>query len=104
MNRKVKYSKEVKIQACKDYQKGNGSFRSIAKSIGTKKSVIRLWYLRYKVHRCKAFERSNKNRSYSKSFKLLVIEEYKKDEGSIAELACFMGDYESKIIRTRKGR
>mgnify|MGYP006288733961 CR=1 FL=1 len=36
MNRKVKYSKEVKIQTCKDYQKGNGSFRSITKSIGAK--------------------------------------------------------------------
>ena len=31
--RKTKFSKEAKIKACEDYEKGNGSFKSIAKSI-----------------------------------------------------------------------
>lgn len=33
MGRKAKYSEEVKIQACKDYEKGNLSFTDISKKI-----------------------------------------------------------------------
>ena len=73
---KSKYSKEVKIKACEDYEKGNGSIKDIAESIGAGLSVVYRWYLRYKEHGCGAFETSYKNRSYSKEFKLSVIEEY----------------------------
>ena len=34
MSRKVKYSKEIKIQVYQVYQKGNGSFINYEKSIG----------------------------------------------------------------------
>ncbi|MTI62085.1 MAG: transposase, partial [Firmicutes bacterium] len=50
MGRKPKYNEEVKVQACEDYQKGNGSFKSIAKSIGADYETVRRWYLRYKEH------------------------------------------------------
>lgn len=76
MGRKSKYSKEVKIKACKDYENSNLSFRDIAKMVGTTKSVVRMWYLKYKEHGPDIFETSNKNRSYSKEFKLQVIGEY----------------------------
>ncbi len=39
MGRKAKYSKEVKIKACKDYDKGDFTFNDIAKMIGTARSV-----------------------------------------------------------------
>ncbi|WP_268234922.1 hypothetical protein [Anaerosalibacter bizertensis] len=41
MGRKPKYSKEVKIKVCEDYEKDYGSFYDIAKMIGTEKSVVR---------------------------------------------------------------
>lgn len=74
MGRKAKYSKEIKIRACKDYEKGNVSYRDIAKMIGSTKEVVRRWHLRYKEHGSNAFKESNKQRLYSKDFKLEVIE------------------------------
>lgn len=51
MGRKAKYSKEVKIKACKDYDKGYFTFNDIAKMIGIAKEVVRRWYLKYKERR-----------------------------------------------------
>jgi transposase len=76
MGRKPKYSKEVKIKACKDYEKGHISFKGIADKIGTTKEAVRRWYLTYKEHGPSAFETSTTNKSYSKKFKLSVVEEY----------------------------
>lgn len=33
MSRNIKVSKEVKIQACEDYQNGKGSYDSVSKRI-----------------------------------------------------------------------
>lgn len=87
MGRKPKYSKETKIKVCKDYEKGNGSFLSIAKLLGAEKSTVRQWYLRYKEHGPSAFETLDKNSSYSKKFKASVIEEYDSGEYSMPDLA-----------------
>ena len=87
MGRKPKFSKEVKVQACKDYHNGQGSFKSIAGSIGAYKLAVRRWYLRYKIHGYNAFETSDKNQSYSKEFKLSVIEEYTSGKYSMPDLA-----------------
>ncbi|SHD77104.1 helix-turn-helix domain-containing protein [Schnuerera ultunensis] len=87
MGRKPKYSKEVKIKACKDYEKGHISFQGIADEIGTTKEVVRRWYLRYKEHGPSVFETSNKNSSYSKEFKLSIIEKYNLGKYSMPDLA-----------------
>ncbi|MEL7646968.1 MAG: transposase [Sedimentibacter sp.] len=87
MGRKPKHSKEIKIQVCENYEKGKGSFESIAKSIEADKASVRRWYLRYKEHGPSAFETSNRNSSYSKEFKLSVVEEYEIGNISIPDLA-----------------
>lgn len=76
MGRKLKYSKEVKMKACLDYENGHISFQSIALYIGTTKEVVRRWYLIYKEHGPSVFELSNRNSSYSKEFKQEIIEAY----------------------------
>jgi transposase-like protein len=83
---KPKYSKEIKIKACEDYENGNGSFESIAKSIGTHLGTVRCWYLKYKEHGSSAFETSNRKRVYSKEFKLLVAKEYISGKYSLSVL------------------
>ncbi|MDD2218103.1 MAG: transposase [Eubacteriales bacterium] len=87
MGRKAKYSKEVKIKACQDYEQGKGGFKSIAKSIGAGKTTVRMWYLRYKEHGPDAFETSNRNRFYSKEFKTSVIKEYGSGKHSLSDLS-----------------
>lgn len=99
MGRKTKHSKEIKIQVCKNYEKGNGSFESIAKSVEADEASVRRWYLRYKEHGPSAFETSNRNSSYSKEFKLSVVEEYVIGNISIPDLAAkYNIDY--SVVRT----
>ena len=87
MGRKPKFSKEVKIQACKDYEEGRLGFKSIAKNIGSHEETVRRWYLTYKEHGPSAFETSDKNNSYDKEFKMSVIEEYTSGKYAINNLA-----------------
>ena len=87
MGRKAKYSKEVKIKACKDYEKGHISLQGIADEIGTTNEVVRQWYLRYKEHGPNALDSSSRNQSYSKAFKLSVVEEYASGKYSMPDLA-----------------
>lgn len=87
MGRKPKYSVREKIKACEDYEKGYGSFDSIAKNMGTVNSVVRGWYYRYKEHGPSVFEASNRNQSYSKEFKLSVIESYTTGKYSLPNLS-----------------
>jgi transposase-like protein len=70
MGRKPKFSKEVKIKACMDYDKRNCSFDGIADEIGAHSETVRQWYLTYKEHGFSALETSSKNRSYSKELKI----------------------------------
>ncbi|MFA9422451.1 MAG: transposase [Sedimentibacter sp.] len=87
MRRNPKYSKELKIKACKDYDEGNGSFVDIAEKIWISKEVVRRWYLKYKVHGPSALETLSKNRSYSKVFKLTVVEEFTTGKYSLTDLS-----------------
>lgn len=87
MGRKPKFSKEVKVKACKDYEKGNCSFGVIANEIGANDETVRRWHLTYKKHGCSAFETTRKNRSYSKNFKMSVIEEYTSGKYSIPDIS-----------------
>jgi transposase-like protein len=87
MGRKPKYSEEVKIQACKDYEECNLSFKDISKKIGVHPEDIRRWYLKYKEHGFSALETLNKNNSYNQEFKLSVIEEYTSGKYSLADIA-----------------
>jgi transposase-like protein len=56
MGRKPKYSKEIKIRTCEDYQNNKDSFEIISKLIGTDYSSVSCWYLRYKENGASAFE------------------------------------------------
>ncbi len=87
MGRKLKFSKEVKIKACRDYEEGKLGFKKIYKEIGAHFETVRRWYLRYKEHGPSAFETSDKKRSYSQKFKLSVIEEYILGKYSLADLS-----------------
>lgn len=82
MGRKPKVTKEVKIQACLDYMNGVGSCESIGGVIGVHKETVRSWYKKYLEHGSNAFNTDNKNQSYSKSFKLKIIELY--NEGALS--------------------
>ncbi|WP_099950053.1 IS3 family transposase [Ezakiella peruensis] len=45
---KIKFDLETKIQACREYEKGNKSFREIAKEINAGDTTVASWYVKYK--------------------------------------------------------
>jgi len=99
MGRKPKFSKEVKIKACRDYEEGKISIKNISKQIGANEETVRRWYLTYNEHGPSAFETSNKNSTYSQKFKLSVVEEYTLGKYSLADLSA-KHNIATGIIRT----
>lgn len=86
MSRNGKFSKETKISACKNYEKGKGSCISIGRSIGAGKSTVMRWYSSYLAYGPEAFDISPRNKSYTKEFKIGIVESYLSGEYSISEI------------------
>jgi transposase-like protein len=97
MDKRRKFSKEIKIQACKDYMSGKGSFESIGKEIGCYKNTVLGWYYKYKIHGEKAFEERKRNNVYSKEFKLSIVKEYIEGTYTSRELSSMYNINESVI-------
>ena len=87
MPRKSKYSIEQRVQACEDYRSGTRSLEEICNSLGTpRKKTIREWAKKYEKYGIQAFQERSSNKSYTKEFKLRVVEEYIAGLGSLQSL------------------
>lgn len=90
MGRKPKYSKEIRIQICEDYLSGGSSSSEIAQKLKMSKygrSRIFDWVKQYQAFGEKAFDERPKNNSYTKAFKLMVIQEYLNSYTSLRDLS-----------------
>jgi transposase-like protein len=87
MPRKLKYSIEQRVQACEDYRSGTRSLEEICNSLGTpRKKTVREWTKKYEKYGIQAFQERSSNKSYTKEFKLQVVEEYLAGLGSLQDL------------------
>ena len=87
MPRKSKYSIEQRVQACKDYRSGTRSLKEICISLGTpREKTIMEWSKKYEKYGIMAFQEHSGNKSYTKEFKLRVVEEYIAGLGSLQDL------------------
>ena len=87
MSRKSKYSIEQRVQACEDYRNGIRSLEEICVTLGTpRKNTIREWLKKYEKYGMSAFQEKSHNKSYTKEFKIQVVEEYIRGHGSLDEL------------------
>ena len=78
IGRKVKYSKELKLEIVKKYLKGE-SATALVNEYKMPKSMdvdISRWAHRYDVLGATAFDTSTGNKSYSKELKNIIIKEY----------------------------
>lgn len=91
MGRKAKYSKVIKIKACKEYLSGRKSLSQIAFDLDpTAKYLsdkICIWVKQYETHGPSTFNVRKNNNSYSKEFKETVVKEYLSGNGTIITLA-----------------
>lgn len=87
MSRKSKYSIEQRVQACEDYRNGTRSLEEICITLGTpRKETIREWLKKYEKYGISAFHEKSYNKSYTKEFKIQVVEEYISGQSSLGEL------------------
>ena len=73
---KIKFDLETKIKACKEYEKGKKSFEEIGKEINAGKTTVTEWYEKYRDKGPQSLKYRTSKRSFSKEFKMNIIEEY----------------------------
>lgn len=87
MGRKNKYSKELKLEIVQRYENKDGTFKSLAKEVGTDSSEIRKWFKMYENYGASAFDERPRNNSYTKEFKEEVVQAYLSGKGSYLDLS-----------------
>jgi transposase-like protein len=90
LNRR-KYSPDEKIQIIKEYLSGKSSLREIGQRLGYTSSngypgCFDRWLNLYRHHGEEAFYRTKGNSTYTKEFKMTVVEEYIDGKASACEL------------------
>ena len=92
MGRKAKCSAEEKIKAVEDYLNGIRSVADIMNDllISSTRS-IRNWISIYEEQGAVALQPSSRNKSYSKEFKVTMVEKYLSGEASVTDLCAKYG-------------
>lgn len=92
MGRKAKCSTEEKIKAVEDYLNGIRSVSEIMRDLSIKSTrSVRDWILAYQQQGVTALLPSNKNKTYTKEFKIMVVEKYIVGEMSVTDLCAKYG-------------
>ena len=82
MGRKPKVSYEDKQKVCEDYINGIGSAKQIAEDLGVKERIVFEWIRKYRTNGAESLMPKLKNSSYTKEFKIQVVEDYLSGGGS----------------------
>lgn len=81
---KSKHSPEFRAKVSQEYMDGVGSIHFLADKYGIGYSTLRGWINEYQIHGISAFcHPMNKNRTYSKEFKIKCVEAVLNGEGSV---------------------
>ena len=101
MGRKAKYSKELKLEIVKRYLKGEAvSYLANLYNVSNNHGIpILEWVHKYEALGETAFEESSTNKSYSKKFKLQVIQDYLEGKDSYEGLTNKYNILSSSIVR-----
>ena len=86
MGRKAKYTYEEKLQACMDYLSRKRSAKEIAENLRMFKNgqkEVRYWVRQYQANGPEILQETKTNKSYTKEFKMQVVEEYLSGCGSM---------------------
>jgi len=96
---KARFTPEEKERAVLDYLNGNKSRTQICEELCISSRTIQDWAAVYKRHGIAGFLRKAHNHSYSREFKMKVVEEYIKGEGSSIDLG-IKYDIPSGLLRS----
>lgn len=86
MSRKERFTPHEKEIACIDYIEGNRSRAEICNELHISTRTIQDWAAIYNKYGITGFTKKTKNRSYSKQFKIELVEKYLHGEASSIDL------------------
>ncbi len=86
MSKKERFTPKEKEQACIDYIEGNHSRVEICNELHISTRTIQDWAAIYNKYGIVGFAKKTKNRSYSKQFKIEIVEKYIRGEASSIDL------------------
>ena len=75
------------MEIVKRYERGEGSYESLANEVGVDRGTIRKWFAHYKNLGTSAFDEESRNKSYTKEFKEKVVQVYLNGKGSYLDVA-----------------
>ncbi|BCK00719.1 helix-turn-helix domain-containing protein [Anaerocolumna chitinilytica] len=88
-----KFSKELKLEAIKEYVSGGISLYKLAQKYGSGFKTVQRWYDNYQKFGEEAFEGTHHSPNYSADFKKQVVNEYLAGGTSYKEVALKYGIY-----------
>lgn len=94
-----KFTEEQKIQVARDYLKGKGSYRSLAKELGAGKESVARWVGKFREQGEAGFYRAEGNARYRKEFKLQCVEAVLRGEGTVNEIVAKYNISDERVLR-----
>jgi transposase-like protein len=98
MKRKPTISREVKLQACREYETGRTTYTILGREIGVHRETVRQWWLKYKYHGEKAFDSLSRVVQYPDSLRKEIIEKYLSGDRSAKIIGAEYNIYGNTII------
>lgn len=86
MGRKAGYSYETKVLSVEAYERGEGSFETIAELFKVKTATLQDWWLIYQSSGISGLTSTHHNKKWSKEIKLAATSEYLSEAGSLREI------------------
>ena len=102
MSRKTRFTPEEKEKIVIDYIEGNKSRSQICEELSISSRALLDWTELYKKHGISGFAKKLRNNSYTKEFKLQLVSEYIRGEGSSVDLGLKYDIHPSVLRRWSK--
>ena len=96
---KAKYSTELKLEIVKEYEAGNGSYKSVAEKYGVGEKSAKDWVRKYREQGELGLSARYGNSAYSAEFKVKCVEAVLRGEGSVDDIVAKYNISDRMVLR-----
>ena len=97
---KEKYSIEHRIEAAKSYERGEGSYKSIAQRYGAGYTTVKAWVRKYRAQGESGLMARQGHSNYSSAFKIQCVEAVIQGEGSVDAITAKYNISSREVLRS----
>ncbi len=96
---RAKYSEELKMEITKEYEAGEGSYKSLSEKHGVGETTIKDWVRKYRKQGELGLLVRHRNSAYSSVFKTKCVEEVLRGEGSVDDIVAKYNISDHRVLR-----